>query len=72
MNRHLAFPEICERCDRKIDGQTGWGVMMICAVQPQPSVTKDAADNREQSLLMCGYCLHELAGWLCSHKVEPR
>jgi hypothetical protein len=38
--------------------------MMVCAVQAQPGVTKAKADKREQSLLMCGYCFHELARWL--------
>lgn len=59
--KHPSSPAICERCDRKIDDQTGWGVMMLCAVQPQP---RTKGDQREQSLLMCGYCFHELARWL--------
>jgi hypothetical protein len=65
--KHQAIPALCERCDRKIDDQSGWGVLMMCAIQPQPNSTKD---DRAQSLLMCGYCFNELAKWLCQD-VEP-
>ena len=59
--KHPPLPAICERCDQKIDDQTGWGVMMLCVIQPQPKTNEE---KREQSLLMCGYCFHELAEWL--------
>jgi hypothetical protein len=60
--KHRPFPALCERCERKIEDQTGWGVMMICIVQPQPNVEMEP---RENGLLMCGYCLHELGQWIC-------
>lgn len=65
---------ICERCDRKIDEKTGWGGLMVCAIQAQPGVgpRQAIADEREQSLFMCGYCLHELAAWLCPEIEEER
>ena len=60
--KHRPFPALCERCERMIDAQTGWGVLMLCAVQPQPNTS---GETRENSLMMCGYCFHELARWLC-------
>lgn len=38
---------------------------MICAIQPQPEGQMTAPSDRELSLLICGYCGHDLAGWLC-------
>jgi hypothetical protein len=69
--KHRASPALCERCDRKINDQTGWGVMMVCSVQAQPNVIVRASD-REQSLLMCGYCFHELAKWLAPDVEQER
>jgi hypothetical protein len=69
--KHPAVPALCERCDRKINDQTGWGVLMVCAVQPPPNVTL-AENEREQGLLMCGYCWHELAKWLCPDAEQER
>jgi hypothetical protein len=63
MKHHRPFPKFCERCDRVIDDKTGWGVLMICAVQSQP---EGKGETRENGLLMCGYCFHDLARWLCS------
>jgi hypothetical protein len=60
--KYRPVPAFCERCERKIDDQTGWGVMMLCAVQPQPNGNKEP---RENSLLICGYCFHKLARWVC-------
>jgi hypothetical protein len=62
MKKHRPFPALCERCDRKIDDRTGWGVMMICSIQAQPN---GHGEEREIGLRICGYCLHELALWLC-------
>jgi hypothetical protein len=63
MTKHLPFPAICERCERKITDKTGWGVLVICSVQAQPNV--DDSEGREMGVRMCGYCFHELAHWLC-------
>lgn len=65
--KHRAFPALCERCERKIEDRTGWGVLTICSVQPQPGANKEP---REMGLLMCGYCFHEFAQWLCPDEEE--
>jgi hypothetical protein len=65
--KHRAIPALCERCEQRIDDQTGWGVLMMCAIQGQPNTSND---DREQSLLMCGYCFNELAKWL-DPEVKP-
>jgi hypothetical protein len=62
MKKHPPFPTICERCDRKIDDDTGWGVLIWYAAQPQPSAK--AEGPRSNSLPVCGYCLHAMAKWL--------
>jgi hypothetical protein len=62
--KHNPVPTHCERCDRPVNDRTGWGVMMTCAIQPQPAVSEADAEEREQSMLMCGYCFHELARWV--------
>jgi hypothetical protein len=51
-----------------ITDQTGWGVMMLCSIQPQ--VETDT--GREHSLFMCGYCFHELADWLAPTRRKER
>ena len=61
--KHRRAPPLCERCEQKIDDRTGWGVMMICAIQAQPEAPAALMDERAQSLIMCGYCFHELALW---------
>ena len=61
--KHRPVPRLCERCDQKIDDRSGWGIMILCSLQSQPSASAPNDDERTQSLIMCGYCLHELALW---------
>ena len=51
MKKHPPFPTICERCDRKIDDDTGWGVLIWYAAQAQPSAK--AEGPRSNSLAVC-------------------
>ena len=59
--KHRPAPAICERCGGRINDQSGWGVLMVCSIQPQPN---GGNEPREMGLQMCGYCFHELGDWL--------
>ena len=54
--------ELCDRCFRPITDKSGAGALIIYTIQPQPGIKMP--EERTQSLHVCGYCLHDLVGWL--------